>query len=273
MRDTVTEKYDIIILAGQSNAEGQGIGAVTREFVPDKRIHFMKDDANPKFVTENGVTRLVMKWPATNSICVADERITENGKTGCFALQFAEQYAQTYLSKDRKVLIVNANFGGTGFARPEWGIGNPMHTRMIAMTNEALAGNPENRVVAILWDQGEHDAFENADWDHDRRYATHKKNLTATFADLYEKIGDQSVPLIACGFTDAFCHTLPEATDAVLRAIREVIADFGGSFVQTHGLATNSEAVPDSKDIYHFSRESLHILGQMVFEKYRQMRK
>ena len=41
------EKYDIIILAGQSNAQGQGRGPVTKEFVPDERIHFMKDDSNP----------------------------------------------------------------------------------------------------------------------------------------------------------------------------------------------------------------------------------
>ena len=267
------ERYDIIILAGQSNAEGQGYGEVAREFVPSQRIHFMKDDANPKFVTENGVTRLVMKLPAVNTISVADERVTEQGKTGCFALQFAEKYAEACLEEGRKVLIVNANFGGTGFSRPEWGVGNPMHTRMLSMTEAALALNSENRVVAILWSQGEHDSFENPSWDPAKRYVTHKANLTATFADLYEKLGDRSIPLIACGFTELFCQLLPEATAVVLRAIREVVADFGGGFVETKDLLSNSQTIPDSTDIYHFSRQSLHILGGMFFEQYRKLRK
>lgn len=267
------EKYDIIILAGQSNAEGKGRGPVTREFVPNQRIHFMKDDANPKCSSENGVIKLAMKWPAVNTVSVADEQVTDKGKIGCFALQFAEKYAEEYLEDDRKVLIINANAGGTGFARPEWGVGNPMHVRMIAMLEAALGLNPENRVVAILWSQGEHDSFENPDWDPVKRYTTHKANLTATFKDLYKKLGDRSVPLIACGFSQPFCQKLPEATAAVLRAIREVIADFDGGFVETEGLLTNGQTLPDCKDICHYSRQSLHILGGMFFEKYRELRK
>ena len=74
------EKYDIIVLAGQSNAFGQGLGDVTREYVPDERIHIMKDDANPKFVREDGIVKLALKWPAENTISVADERLNADGK-------------------------------------------------------------------------------------------------------------------------------------------------------------------------------------------------
>lgn len=261
------ENYDIIVLAGQSNAEGQGRGPVTREFVPDERIHFMTDDTNPEFVeAENGTYRLTMKWPAVNSVSVADERVENGQKIGCFALQFAESYVNQCLQPGRKVLIVNANFGGTGFARPEWGIGNCMHERMIAMTREALSCNPENRVVAVLWSQGEHDAFENADWDPDRRYRTHKDNLMSTFADFRERTGCKDAPVLACGFTDDYYASNPAACDAVLTAIREVIADIGGGFVVSSGLPTNG-----AEDFYHFNRESLHILGGRFFEKYKEI--
>ena len=82
------EKYDIIILAGQSNAQGQGRGEVTTEFVPNERIHFMKDDSCPKFSHEGGVTKLVMKWPAVNTVEVAKERLNKTGEVvGCFALE------------------------------------------------------------------------------------------------------------------------------------------------------------------------------------------
>lgn len=266
------DKYDIIVLAGQSNAEGQGLGEVTKEFVPDERIHIMKDDTNFKFVTKDGVSTLTYKWPAVSNITVADEREHPRGKMGCFALQFAEKYVKEYLEEGRKILILNANFGGTGFARPEWGVGNIMHERMISMTKEALSLNKKNRVVALLWAQGEHDSFENADWDPEKRYTTHKANLTATFNDFYEKLGDKSVPVIACGFPDTFCESAPEATDAVLKAIKEVVADFGGGFVETKGLLSNAQKL-NNNDIYHYCKESLHILGGKLFEKYTELRK
>jgi len=267
------EKYDIIILAGQSNAEGQGQGDVTKPFVPDERIHIMKDDTNFKFVTKDGVAVLTGKWPAQNTITVADEWLHPvRGKMGCFALQFSEKYVEKYLEEGRKVLIVNANFGGTGFARPEWGVGNIMHERMISMTKAALALNPEeNRVVALLWAQGEHDSFENADWDPEKRYTTHKANLQATFSDLQEKLGTKDFAMLACGFPDTFCESIPEASGAVLKAIREVIAAFGGLYVDSTGLPSNAIKM-GTNDIYHYCKESLHILGGRFFEKYCQLR-
>ena len=268
------EKYDIIVLAGQSNAFGQGLGDVTREYVPDERIHIMKDDANPKFVREDGIVKLALKWPAENTISVADERLGANGnKIGCFALQFAEKYAEEYLEEGRKVLIVYTCHGGTGFARPEWGVGNILHTRMLSMTHAALAENPaDNRIVALLWHQGEHDSFENADWDHEKRYRVHKDNVRATFADFYREFGDDTIPTIAAGFSHEYYLTSVESCDAVLNAIREVMAEIGGSFIETDDLQSNNQRIGNG-DPYHFCRESLHILGGRYFDEYRKLRK
>ena len=258
--------YDIVILAGQSNAEGQGQGESTQPYVPNDNVLLMKDNFDAHFVTTDGVSVLHYNWPAVNSIVVADEREKNGKKLGCFALEFARLYAQKHLQKGRKVLIVNANFGGTGFARPEWGVGNIMHTRLLAMTKAALRMNPKNRIVAMLWSQGEHDSFENADWDPDKRYTTHKANLDATFSDIYANLGG-GFPIIACGFTNTFCESLPEASDAVMRAIREMVAKYEGGVVETNGLTSNSQVI-GGEDIYHFSKESLRILGGKLFEKY-----
>ena len=38
LKNFTNEKYDIIILAGQSNAEGSGFGPVEDPFVPDERV-------------------------------------------------------------------------------------------------------------------------------------------------------------------------------------------------------------------------------------------
>ena len=261
--------YDIVILAGQSNAEGQGQGESTQPYVPNDNVLLMKDNFDAHFVTTDGVSVLHYNWPAVNSIVVADEREKNGKKLGCFALEFARLYAQKHLQKGRKVLIVNANFGGTGFARPEWGVGNIMHTRLLAMTKAALRMNPKNRIVAMLWSQGEHDSFENADWDPDKRYTTHKANLDATFSDIYANLGG-GFPIIACGFTNTFCESLPEASDAVMRAIREMVAKYEGGVVETNGLTSNSQVI-GGEDIYHFSKESLRILGGKLFEKYEEV--
>ena len=268
------EKYDIIILAGQSNAEGQGVGEVTQEYIPDERVHIMKDDAGFKFGKVDGVTTLIGKWPAVNTITVAEERThSTKGKVGCFGLWFAKHYADTYLEEGRKVLIVNANFGGTGFARPEWGVGNILHTRMLSMTRAALAENPDdNRIVAFLWHQGEHDSFENADWDPEKRYRVHKENVRATFADFYDQFGDNTIPVVAAGFSNEYYLTNVEACDAVLKAIREDVAEIGGSFIETDDLQSNNQRIGNG-DPYHFCRESLHILGSRYFDEYRKLRK
>lgn len=266
------EKYDIIVLAGQSNAEGQGRGDVEQEFVPDERIHFMNDNFDAHFVTTDGVSVLHYNWPAESSVTVAEEREKNGVKYGCFAFRFAEKYVAECLEAGRKVLIVNANFGGTGFHRPEWGVGNIMHERMVSMTNEALGYNPENRVVAVLWSQGEHDAFEDADWDAERRYATHKENLTATFADFFARTGCKDAPIIACGFTDTYYDSTPVAAEAVLKAIKECIADVGGGYVDPKGLPSNA-IVEGSEDIYHYSKKALFALGEKFFDKYLELKK
>lgn len=261
------EKLDIIILAGQSNAAGTGTGEVTQPYAPDARILMMTDTSNPRFETEGDQVYLQLDQPARNIVAVAEEPEEKNGN---FALAFAAKYAQTYLEADRKILIVNAAVGGTGFARPEWGVGNVLHTRLINMVAEALSYNPENRVVAFLWHQGEHDAFENAAWDVEKRYTTHKANLTATINDIYTHFGFAAVPFIAGGFCDEWYLENKEACDAVLKAIRECCAQ-RGSFVETAGLLSNNQKTGNGDPI-HFCKESLHILGGRYFDAYAAIR-
>jgi hypothetical protein len=257
------EKLDIILLAGQSNADGRGIGEVTHPYAPDSRILMMTDNANPRFQNEDGRVYLHLDSPASNIVAIAEEPPEKNGN---FALAFATRYAQTYLESDRKILIVNAAVGGTGFARPEWGVGRVLHNRLIGMLEEALSYNPENRVVAFLWHQGEHDSFENADWDPEKRYTTHKANLTATINDIYSRFDLNSVPFIAGGFCDEWYLAHKEACDAVLKAIRECCAQ-RGSFVETAGLLSNNQKTGND-DTIHFCKESLHILGNKYFDEY-----
>ena len=110
--------YDIIILAGQSNAEGTGVGEGGR-YEPKDDILFLYDPQdNGFYFDEDGEPHLKVKRPWDFLIAPAKERFCDGEDRANFALWFAEKYkAQGLLGKDRKILIVNAAVGGTGFKR------------------------------------------------------------------------------------------------------------------------------------------------------------
>ena len=75
------EKLDIIVLAGQSNAEGNGKGDAV-DYIPDKRILLMNDDSMPHFEKTGDKSRLVLNYPARDCVSVAEEPQNQDGKRG-----------------------------------------------------------------------------------------------------------------------------------------------------------------------------------------------
>lgn len=263
------DKYDIIILGGQSNAEGYGLGAVSEEYIPDERIVWMNDKANPHFEKdEKGQDVLKLNESTEMIITVAEEPNGKDGKVGRLAFFFAKGYLESgRLANDRKLLIINAAVGGTGFRDNQWGISRGLYKRLKYMTQTALTKNSENRIVAFLWHQGECDSFENAEWSVEQRYKTHKKNLGEMFDDFRSTFNCKKLPLITAGFCDEWYLKNKIPCDAVLKAIQEVVGERGGCFVETAGLKSNNEACGNG-DVIHFSRESIHILGEKMWNAY-----
>lgn len=130
------EKFDIIVLAGQSNAEGNGKGDAC-DYIPDKRILMMNDDSMPHFEKTGDKSRLVLNYPARDYVFVAEEPQNQGGKRGNLSLSFARNYAEKILGPDRKILIVNGAVGGTGFARKEWGKDNILYVRLVNMVKKS----------------------------------------------------------------------------------------------------------------------------------------
>ncbi len=274
MRKTLSnEKFDIILLAGQSNSSGYGEGPVSKEYVPNERVLLMDNDAVPYYYVpeEDSPYRFVMKFlnpAARNTVRIADEVLCDYGKISCLAITFAENYAAKCLAPDRKVLIIDAGYGGTGFTCPGWGVGNPLHNRMLEMVDLALSCNPENRIVAFLWHQGEHDVVENEGIrDPEAVYCMHKANLSGMLDDFYTKYNCKSVPFITAGFCNEWYQLHKEGADAVMKAIRESAEEIGGRYVDVSDLKSNNQVLSNG-DVIHFSRESQHIMGQRFFEQY-----
>lgn len=151
------KKFDIVILAGQSNAEGGGIGTVDHEFEPSPLIWSLDAEKT----VEHLPNRLnITYYDRPFVLEMAMERTYNGEKVGDLALRFLERYSRERLAPDRKVLLLRCAIGGSGFIRHEWTTDGPIYRKMLEMVDYALSLNPENRLVAMLWHQGECDSWE-----------------------------------------------------------------------------------------------------------------
>jgi hypothetical protein len=250
LKDFRTERFDVIIQAGQSNAEGCGYGPVEAPFVPNDSIWTL----NPDF-----------------TISKTCESVRENRIAGNFAFSFAESYMKKgLLAPDRKLLVILSAVGGTGFSDNRWKVGDDLYERLMQMIRTSMELNPENRAAVFLWHQGETDAVLNADYGF---YFEHFTNLMSA---VRKECRDVKLPFGAGDFVqdwkkdkdnNKFC--LP-----VIKAISDVCAgDTYGRFVETDGLKSNAEEKgsdhpADLEDKIHFSRRSLYALGERYFDAF-----
>ena len=111
LKDFTKEKFDIIIQAGQSNAEGCGCGPAKEPYVPSDKVFYLNRD----FV-----------------ITQACERVTGNEIQSNWSLSFSREYINAgMLAEDRKLLIIRSAVGGTGFLDKRWGMKDELYLCMM----------------------------------------------------------------------------------------------------------------------------------------------
>jgi len=255
------EKYDIILQAGQSNADGYGHGPAAEPYIPDPRILYLTA-GNP----EAGEYYPKGEY----EICVAAERpnpaFGPEDRLGDFSLSFAEAYvAAGLLAPDRKLLIVRTAVGGTGFLKHYWQIGDPLYERMLRMTDYALSLNPENRLVGFLWHQGEHEA---AFLNDPQRY---HDQLLAVLESVRERYAVPALPIVCGGFCDQWARENQPACDEIMAVIRKAAGELSGHYVETADLRSNDQKTGDG-DTIHFCREDLQKLGCRYFAEYQKLK-
>lgn len=256
---------DIIILAGQSNAIGYGCGETDYELKHLDEMFLLYDDQAEDYAKdEKGNEYLAVCEPWKITIQEAAK-----GYTGSLALRFADSYIEKGLLKaDRKLLIVRCAVGGTGFSKGLWGVGQLLYRRMLDLASYALRLNPENRVVAFLWHQGECDAYENADWSYEKREKSYYSDLKAVVKGLRTHCGTPGLPFLCGGFTDEWSADYREACDAVMTASKKVCRDVENAcFTDTQGLLSNNQKIGNS-DTIHFCKDAVYTIGQRYFENY-----
>ena len=265
------EIFDVIVLAGQSNAEGNGIKKDKTEFLSDNVYQIVDKNYIGLKTLDNGKVVIDMVYPTEIVFEKAHER--PDGKGGSLA-DFSETFAKRYmedgrLKNGRKVLIVKTAVGGTGFARHEWGIGSPLYERLNYMLDYALGLNAENRIVAFLWHQGEHDAFENAQLNNAERYDFYYKNFVAQIEDFRKKYG-VNIPVIAGEFVDDYAEKSENKNncDVVESALYAATDDIKkAKTVSSKGLLSNDETFHNG-DNAHFCAESLYEFGKRYYSAF-----
>lgn len=242
--------FDIVIQAGQSNAEGCGLGPTDEPYAPSDRVWYLNGDFT--------VTR-------------AEESVQGNYVRTNFSLPFVRDYcADGRLAEGRNLLILRTAVGGTGFRDNHWKPEDDLFLRMMEMIRTALALNPANRLVAFLWHQGETDAILGAG------YEEHYRNLSTLLRLVREEFAVPDLPFIAGDFVAHWKNANAAICEPVVDAIRAVCRDCGnGAFVETSDLCSNSqekwEPHIDWEDPIHFSRKATYELGKRYYQAYTQI--
>ncbi|MCR5264067.1 MAG: sialate O-acetylesterase [Clostridiales bacterium] len=249
LRDFTKDRFDIIIQAGQSNSEGYGFGPVDAPYEPNGRVWYLNGDF---------------------TISMAAEKATLNDIQSNFSLPFAREYLNAGLLEDgRDLLIVRSAVGGTGFLDNRWKPQDDLFLRMLDMTDTAVALNPDNRIVALLWHQGETDSSLHSS------YETYYDNLSTLYRLTAERYGVKDLPFVAGDFVRHWKDANSEICAPVIAAMRDVCRDCGGAFVETDGLKSNNQELSYHplgwEDPIHFSRRSIYELGKRYFEAYRRV--
>ena len=188
---------DIIILAGQSNAEGNGVSSSNKPIIVSDAYEIIdKNKYGMKLKEDGSYAGLDFVYPVETIIRELQERKVDGTYNSDLSLSFVECYKRSkFYSTDRKILVIKTGYGGSGFAFDQHGVGNPLYQRMIDMINIGLSLNKDNRIVAFLWHQGEHDAFENAQFSDEERYDYYYSNLLKEFLAVKEQYKQFRFPI------------------------------------------------------------------------------
>jgi len=260
--------YDIIIQAGQSNAQGCGVGDMQNAYVENDDVLYYVDDFE---YTDNQE-----KCNDGTGFWVAPAKERGNGeiKVNNFALSFAEEYVKNgLLEKGRKLLIIRAAVGGTGFRDKRWGRDDDLFKRLLKViecSKKLTYGENDHRFVAFLWHQGEAEVVEGA------TYENHYNNLKYLVECVRNTAGSPNLPFIAGDFVPEWkngSEQMQRLTKIIVDAMIGVCNDLQpAGFAFSDGLLSNRQnpSCPQGslEDNIHFCREACAELGKRYFAKF-----
>ena len=263
------KEFDIVILAGQSNAEGNGVRINSEPLKISDKVFQVADKNRAAIDSVDGKAVIAVTMPTECVVEHAHDRSNGEFVYADLSGTFANFYAKNDLKSGRDLLIVKTAVGGSGFAREQWGIGKPLYERMVEMTDFALSLGKNNKIVAVLWHQGEHDAFENAQLSEKEIFDFYVDKFGAQVKDMRLRYGN--FKLITGEFVNDWADKNQPQTGAVEKALDFVCKEVGNAcLVSSEGLLSNDQKIHNGDDI-HFCAESVEELGTRYYEAFKKI--
>eukprot|EP00752_Nemacystus_decipiens_P008286 g7407.t1 len=237
---------DVVLLMGQSNMSGRGIGY-------DDDLDGPNDDRIEQWTRENTITTAFERLEHADF-----EKTGWNDRVG-MGTAFGRAYAEN-LPSERSVLLVPTAYGGSQLVNGPWSIGGELFEDAVTRLADALASNEEdgNCVGAILWHQGENDASASVD------EATYASTWTAMISDLRSRVSAAAeAPVVLGEFADAAVENNPDWYAPVLAAIRGIPDAVPWTAVAS---AAGLESNDNENDPLHFNAEAMREYGQRYYD-------
>lgn len=231
--------YDVVLIAGQSNAQGYGKGNEELKYVPQDPIYGY---------TEGFGFHLA-----------CDNMYNHNDFAASFALYFGQEYVDSgLLESNRKLLLLNTAVGGTGFSDRRWGKDDDLYNRMLTLSDRITAMNSKNRITAFIWHQGETDAMNHMSG------SDYSQKLNYLITNTRKRLNIGKVPFVSGNMSEIWMKSNPNSYN-IAAATRNLMSELPlCGYVESEGLAGNK-----TPDIIHFSRRSCVELGKRYFETYK----
>jgi len=253
----LAEGYDIIIVAGQSNATDRGEGTFSGRFESEdgriRQIGRFGDDAMQ--VVPVGRLHDGVIWGGL-------QHWDDNPTTYYmgFALPFARLYARYRLSRRRTALIIPAARGGTSIQSWLGEEGQPfpeLYPDMLQRIGHAKSLPGTNRIVAFLWHQGERDVLNGM------TPSTYRAKRIEFFARIRSDIRGK-YPILTTKFTEAWLTGDPVKLAFERAMVAATMEDGRGAIVSRAGLPSNGEVL-GTNEFIHFSAPANQTLGVRLF--------
>jgi hypothetical protein len=241
--------FDVWVVFGQSNAEGNGKP-------PDSKL----DYRDPRILNYSpGVETYSNKLVIAEYNCLNILGQSTDQQIG-FGVQFGKEYLAE--NPDRRVCLLTCALGNTGFSSNHWKVGDPLYNTVIQHVNSFMTLYPDADLKGFLWHQGER--------DHDSNLpaSTYQTYLEAMVIGIRGAItGASTVPFICGDYSPEWAGWSANKYDMQLvnKAITNRLPYTG--HVQTTGLFGNSGG-----DFIHFSAESQRELGRRYYKAWKYAR-
>lgn len=227
---------DYVLCVGQSNMSGH---STTDQY-----------DANIDFTNPRILQRPPTGTYQSKEILAADplwHHDKQNQGAIGLGLSFAKKCLQA-IAPNRVLVLLPQAWGGTGFRNNRWRVGDDLYNSAVNNTNTALIEDSNNRLIAIIWHQGESDV----------NYSKYEyaEQLDTMIVGLRNSIsGANDVPFFLGEMAETWVGSVPERV-AIQEAIRETPSRLKNTYVvSSSGLAVDGTGI-------HFSGEAYRSFGE-----------